>query len=678
MAVIRVGGLRRAGSLRRPCALAPALAGPLLVAVALALLPGTAQATDAKPAATATATAATPTPSGLPDTPQGYKVDAAAALAAADVDPKVEQRRAELGRNQYLTASLESKPVNTWEVSYYVDGDKRNLVVVDGTSGEVIESWTGSAVSWPMARGKEGQFGHLLNAPWVWGPLAAIFLLCLLDFRRLRKWVHLDLLVLLSFGVSQAYFNAAEIGVSVPLYYPPLIYLLLRLLSIGFRGTGTAGGAREGLRPSAPRWLLIGLAVGLVVARIAANMADSGVIDVGYAGVIGADKITDARPIYGADSFPDDNRTGDTYGPANYFAYVPFEQLFGWSGSWDDLPAAHAAAVSFDLATIVGLYALGAAVTRRRREGLAGIDPPPRTAGYSAPPDGSRRAAGEPADARDAPSRADHPLAGAIAPSTGTAPPAAAPDRPGTRRYHGAERRSRGRRLIAALRAISPARDENALGLVLAFAWLAYPYSDFALQSNSNDALISALLVWALVLFASPLARGALLGTAALAKFAPLALAPLFAAGERGLGLRPPAAGRSRLAALRGPALFSVAFLAAAALFLAHPAVDPGLAEFYDRTVKSQLDRDSPFSIWGQADLGWLQTIVKAATAALAVLVAFVPRTRTLAQVAALGGAVMIAVELTLEHWFYLYIPWFLPLLLAAIAVTALSARSPD
>ena len=48
-------------------------------------------------------------------------------------------------------------------------------------------------------------------------------------------------------------------------------------------------------------------------------------------------------PLYGA--FPPDNPHGDTYGPALYAAYVPFEQLFPWSGAWDDLPAAHAAAV---------------------------------------------------------------------------------------------------------------------------------------------------------------------------------------------------------------------------------------------------------------------------------------------------------------------------------------------
>ena len=42
-------------------------------------------------------------------------------------------------------------------------------------------------------------------------------------------------------------------------------------------------------------------------------------------------------------------------------------------------------------------------------------------------------------------------------------------------------------------------------------------------------------------------------------------------------------------------------------LLLAHPAIDPGLATFWDRTVRSQIERESPFSIWGLEDgLRWL------------------------------------------------------------------------
>ena len=33
----------------------------------------------------------------------------------------------------------------------------------------------------------------------------------------------------------------------------------------------------------------------------------------------------------------------------------------------------------------------------------------------------------------------------------------------------------------------------------------------------------------------------------------------------------------------------------------------------------------------------------------------------------ALSGALLIGLELTLTHWFYLYIPWFLPFALVAM-----------
>ena len=46
---------------------------------------------------------------------------------------------------------------------------------------------------------------------------------------------------------------------------------------------------------------------------------------------------------------------GDTYGPVNYFAYVPFELALPWDGSGTSSPASHAAAIAFDLATVAGL-----------------------------------------------------------------------------------------------------------------------------------------------------------------------------------------------------------------------------------------------------------------------------------------------------------------------------------
>jgi hypothetical protein len=113
------------------------------------------------------------------------------------------------------------------------------------------------------------------------------------------------------------------------------------------------------------------------------------------------------------------------------------------------------------------------------------------------------------------------------------------------------------------------------------------------------------------------------------------------------------------------------------------PLLPPGgVREFYDATIGFQLNRFSPFSIWSQhADLNGLQTVLEVASLALALVVAFVPRgPRTPAQVAALATAVLVADQIPLQHWFYLYVPWFLPLYCVAVfseqARDAAGARS--
>jgi hypothetical protein len=102
---------------------------------------------------------------------------------------------------------------------------------------------------------------------------------------------------------------------------------------------------------------------------------------------------------------------------------------------------------------------------------------------------------------------------------------------------------------------------------------------------------------------------------------------------------------------------------------MAWPLIDPGLATFWDHTIAYQAGRDSPFSIWGQAPgLEPLRVVLIVATGLLALALALRPRRKSIVQVAALGAALMIAVELAAEHWFYLYIVWFFPLALVALA----------
>jgi hypothetical protein len=121
---------------------------------------------------------------------------------------------------------------------------------------------------------------------------------------------------------------------------------------------------------------------------------------------------------------------------------------------------------------------------------------------------------------------------------------------------------------------------------------------------------------------------------------------------------------------------FVLGFVVVAAIVMAQTLIDPGLGTFWDRTITNQIDRDSPFSVWGQvSSLEPLRIAVMVALGTLAVALAFRPRDKSVVQVAALSAALVIGTQLIAQHWFYLYIVWFLPPLLLALA--ALSPPGP-
>jgi hypothetical protein len=483
--------------------------------------------------------------------PAGRQLSAREALAIAAAVPRI---RAEVGEHPKAYARAYLAERGRWQLSWFLPpsrGEPRReeiaQVLVRDRDRRVLEAWTGPQVEWPMARGYPGQFGRSVNAPWVWIGLCVLFAL---PFARPPlRLLHLDLVVLLAFSVSYAFFGAAELGVSVPSAYPLLGYLLVRMVIVARRPPAPPPRLLTG-----PGFLLLAGAF-LLAFRIALNIVDGNVIDVGYASVIGADRLAGGDPLYGA--FPPDNEHGDTYGPAAYAAYVPFELLLPWtSGTWDDLPAAHAAAIAFDLGCAALLWLLG----RRLRDG--------------------------------------------------------------------------------------------ALGLLLAYLWLAFPFTLMVANSGANDALVPLLVLGALLAASRPAARGALVALAGLTKIAPLALAPLFAA------YRP-----RRLS-------YAIAFAAVVAV-----AVAPfDLSLLWDRTLGFQQQRDSPFSVWGLYELpDSLQLAAQLLAATFAVAVAFL-RPATIPALAALAAAVLIALQLAADHWFYLYVVWFAPL--TWVALLAGPARS--
>ena len=54
----------------------------------------------------------------------------------------------------------------------------------------------------------------------------------------------------------------------------------------------------------------------------------------------------------------------------------------------------------------------------------------------------------------------------------------------------------------------------------------------------------------------------------------------------------------------------------------------------------------------------------------LAILVAFVPRKKTMRRLAALSAAVVIAFQLTTNYWFYPYVIWFEPFVFLALLLS--------
>ena len=165
-------------------------------------------------------------------------------LEIANRLPKLRRVRAQY-RGSYGGAYL--KGPGRWQVSYFSrSGKEIGQVIISDSSGRVLEQWTGFQVAWTMARGYPGAFGRHVNALYIWLPLCVLFLVPFVDWRRPFSLLHLDLLVLLSFSVSLAFFNHGDIYASVPLTYPPLVYLLLRMLML------VRGGRRASAAPVDP------------------------------------------------------------------------------------------------------------------------------------------------------------------------------------------------------------------------------------------------------------------------------------------------------------------------------------------------------------------------------------------------------------------------------------------
>src|SRR3712207_1188810 len=240
--------------------------------------------------------------------------DQAVKLALAS--PEVREELSEHGPH----SSAAEYRQGMWTVHFYVEeggslggkptsGGRKEVarVGVEDESWQLEYVWTGDQIIWQQARGEYGAYGKHANYWYVWLPLALVFALAFVRPERLLCLRNLDVAALLGFLISHHFFREGSVYEAVLLWYPPLIYLFVRTLLMGF-----GLGERVEKTTNLPTWVLLvlaGVAGGLVLGL---NL-DARVIDVGYAGVVGADLILEGTSPYG--NMPEEVANGDTYGP---------------------------------------------------------------------------------------------------------------------------------------------------------------------------------------------------------------------------------------------------------------------------------------------------------------------------------------------------------------------------
>ena len=287
-------------------------------------------------------------------TPPGFRVSAQRALEVAKTSPTM---LAIHRKHHPLQIRVYALVRQHYEV-YFFFGSKIVGDVLVGRDGRRGPTYTGPLT---LASYGRGHYGDVFDSPWVFLPFGLLFLVPLVRLRRAggSAWLaRLDLAMVLSFGVSYALFNHAHLVPAVWLAYPPLLYLMARMLV-----RGRSGGASAGLECRMPIWLLAAGLVALAGARIALTLDPAHVMDVGAASAIGAAKILHGQSIY----FPSLGHP-DTYGPIAYLAYAPAQLI--WPGAdWASyLPSVRATTIAFDLLTVGGLVLLGTRL-RAGREG---------------------------------------------------------------------------------------------------------------------------------------------------------------------------------------------------------------------------------------------------------------------------------------------------------------------
>ena len=238
-----------------------------------------------------------------------------------------------------------------------------------------------------------------------------------------------------------------------------------------------------------------------------------------------------------------------------------------------------------------------------------------------------------------------------------------APVRDGFDNLDGALFVATGFALAAAYGLSIAARRAGGSGTRAALALLAFPPVMIAASSGSNDVVAAALVAAALALGST-----GVMTAAGWVKLAPLALVPVWICAARDRRR-----GRALIAAL--------AVTAGVALLVLAIGGTAGLADMFD-AVSFQAERGSLLSPWAQLGAEGVQTVFQAAVvAAIAAACVRVWSDRELAfdprRMAALGAAIMLAVQLAANYWSYTYLAWVFPLIAVGLLFSRPSRFQP-
>jgi len=233
------------------------------------------------------------------------------------------------------------------------------------------------------------------------------------------------------------------------------------------------------------------------------------------------------------------------------------------------------------------------------------------------------------------------------------------------------------------------------IGVLLAFCWLAFPFTLYEDALGFNDSIVAAALVGTLLAARHPARRGVMAAVAGWSKFSPLALVPLLATyrprGAPGAGGGSGAPAKSQAGGRGGQARFAIAFVLATGLVFVPALAHGSVAEFITRTFGFQATRPPGGSIWAFLQGSYTAHAPSVATASrilhglitgLAGALVFVllrgPRRQDVVGLAAASAALLLAVEVCLSYFSLSYVLWFAPLVLASVILARCELAPAD